>query len=68
MGFANKDILSVKDVSEYLGISMTGTYALFHSKGFPCFRVHGKGRGSLRIRKSQLDNFIESKEKSYERM
>lgn len=44
------DILTVSDTQKYLKLGRVSTYALFKSKGFPCFRI---GR-SLRICKADL--------------
>lgn len=57
-------ILNAKEVSEYLGIGQTHTYELFHSKGFPCFKV---GKGALRVKLSKLNAWIEKMENEYER-
>lgn len=58
------NLLSVKDVAEYLGIGLTRAYELFHSKGFPCFKT---GDRALRIRKNKLDAWINKREAEYER-
>ena len=61
-----KEIMSVKEVSEYLGISLSGAYDLFHAKDFPTFKPNGKNGRALRVRKSKLDEFIERRESEYE--
>lgn len=34
-----KQALSIRDVAQFLGLSLSGTNALFHSQGFPAFRI-----------------------------
>lgn len=63
-----KKILSVQDVSEELGISKTQAYELFHAQGFKCFRVKGKGKGSLRITRLNFEKYLSEMEEQYERM
>ena len=65
MESCNKQIMSVQDVSEELGISKTQAYELFHAKGFKCFRVKGTGKGCLRITRKNFDDYLSSMEEQY---
>lgn len=68
MDSINKKILSVQDVSEELGISKTQAYELFHAQGFKCFRVKGKGKGSLRITRTNFERYLSEMEEQYDRL
>lgn len=51
----NKEILSVSELSEYLGLGLSKTYELCHSIGFPIVKL---GRKIL-IPRKQLEEWIE---------
>ncbi len=68
MESTSKRILSVQDVSEELGISKTQAYELFHAQGFKCFRVKGKGKGSLRITRTNFERYLSEMEEQYDRL
>lgn len=38
----NKEILTVKDVQEFLGIGRCSTFDLFHNSEFPSFKLANK--------------------------
>ena len=52
----NDDILTVKDVSEYLNIGINQAYALIKRKGFPVIRIGN----SYRVYKDELDKYLKS--------
>lgn len=51
---ATEEILTVKETAVYLKICRVNAYDLFHSQGFPCFKI-GK---SLRISKTDLLQWV----------
>jgi len=59
-----REALSVADVCEYLGLSQTASYDLFHAHGFPSFRI-GKRLLVLRqdfdawLTKQRIDDGLE---------
>lgn len=54
------DILTIKEVSEYLKLAEKTTYRLAAEGKIPAFKVGG----SWRFRKSEIDNWIESQKKA----
>jgi len=54
------DILTIKEVSEYLKLAEKTTYRLAAESKIPAFKVGG----SWRFRKSEIDNWIESQKKA----
>ena len=54
-----KDIMSVMEATEYLGISKPMLYLLLKTETFPSFRI---GKRVL-IRKESLDRWVEEQEK-----
>ena len=54
-----KQMLTPKEVAEYLSIGLTAAYELMHNVDFPSFRVaYGKGRGVWRVNLTDLDKWI----------
>lgn len=54
------DILTIKEVSEYLKLAEKTTYRLAAEGKIPAFKVGG----SWRFRKSEIDSWIESQKKA----
>lgn len=54
------DILTIREVSEYLKLAEKTTYRLAAEGKIPAFKVGG----SWRFRKSEIDSWIESQKKA----
>ncbi len=55
---ANNDIMTIKELSEYLKIAKKTAYRFALEKKIPGFRVGG----AWRFRKSEIDNWIKKQE------
>jgi len=54
-------MLTIKQVAERLGLSMTTVYGWISSGALPHFRLGGKGRrGCIRVAESDLAAFLEA--------
>jgi len=53
--------MSVYDVQDYLGISLSGAYALVQSDGFPAFRV-GNKRGRILITREAFERWLNAQQ------
>lgn len=57
-----KNLLTVKELSQYLRLSLPETYKLLKSNALVHFRV-GKGRGAIRIRNSDVLEFLAARQR-----
>ena len=56
-----QNVYTTKDLCDYLQICQSTAYSLMKRKDFPSFRVpYGKGRGSWRVQKDALDQWIDT--------
>lgn len=56
--------LSVSELAAFLGISVSAAYEIFNSPGFPALRLSANGkRGTLRVLKSSLHDWLEAQQK-----
>jgi excisionase family DNA binding protein len=55
-------LMTVKELSHYLRLSLPETYKLLKSNALVHFRV-GKGRGAIRIRKSDVVDFLAARQR-----
>ena len=51
----SRKVLSVKELSEYLGCSIWSVYRLVHDRGLPYFRVGTRGGGDMRFNIEEID-------------
>lgn len=59
-----KQMLTPKEVAEYLSIGLSAAYELMHNVDFPSFRVaYGRGRGAWRVNISDLNRWIMQQKK-----
>ncbi len=52
------EMLTVQDVAEQLRVSNSLVYGLISSGKISCHRI-GRGRGAIRVRRDDLDRFLE---------
>ena len=53
---ATKELLTVREVQEMLGISKSGVYRLLHTDGFPALKI-----GNLvKVRRTELEAWLEA--------
>lgn len=57
----SKIVYTAYDLRDILGISQTAAYTLMHTKDFPSFRIGGSKKGTLVVRVSDFDKWIESR-------
>ncbi len=55
-----RQTLSIQDVAEYFGMSRSGATNLFHSDGFPSFRLNGGKR--LFVRRTSFEAWLSEQE------
>ncbi len=53
-------MLTVKQVSQQLGVSIQTVYALIAKRQLPVYRIGANGRGAIRIRTEDVEKFLES--------
>lgn len=59
-----RQAFTAQDLAAYLGISLTSAYDLMHADDFPALRIRtGKGRGTVRVMKIALDEWIANQTK-----
>ncbi len=51
----DKDILSIKEVAEYMGLGTGAIHGFIRKRGMPVFRI---GRKIMKVRKEDLLNWI----------
>lgn len=56
-GYYFKEILTIKDAAEYLGLSVGCIHQYLYNNKIPCYKPNGKG-GNIYFKKSELDNFM----------
>ncbi len=57
----NRQTMSIAEVAEYLGLSLSGATNLFHSEGFPSFRLNGGKRWF--VRKTTFEAWLSEQER-----
>ena len=62
MGVDQNELLTVKELSQYLRLSLPETYKLLQTNAIVHFRV-GKGRGAIRIRESDVTAFLAARQR-----
>lgn len=59
-----KQMLTLKEVAEYLSIGITTAYELMRNENFPSFRVaYGRGRGTWRVNIADLEQWVNQQKK-----
>ncbi len=61
--FGRITVLTVADVAERLGVSISLVYELVSQKLIACYRV-GSGRGTIRFAEADIDAYLQSRKQS----
>jgi excisionase family DNA binding protein len=52
------EMLTVQDIAQQLRVSSSLVYGLISAGKIPCHRI-GRGRGAIRVRRDDLDRFLD---------
>jgi excisionase family DNA binding protein len=56
-GYYFKEILTIKEAAQYIGVSVGGIHQYIYNNKIPCYKPTGV-RGNVYFRKSELDDFM----------